>query len=201
MMAVAGDELANPSTGLRTVFRETASDTGGELLQVDWIGDPGWTTGPDHVHPRQEERFEVLAGKLGLRVDGVERVHGAGEVIVAGAGVPHAARNAGDGEVHVLVDFRPALRTEIAFETLAGLAQDGMTTKAGAPRNPLRLALVLREFEQEIYFVRPPLAVQRVVFGALAAVGRLFGYRAEYPYPYARQTAPPRATDPGVANL
>jgi hypothetical protein len=75
-MAKAGDELVNPVTGLRTVFRKTAQDTGGELLQVDWIGDPGWTTGPDYVQPLQEERFKVICGKLGLRVQGVERVLG-----------------------------------------------------------------------------------------------------------------------------
>src|SRR3712207_5380162 len=176
-MAKSGDELVNPVTGLRTVFRKTARDTGGELLQVDWIGEPGWTTGPDHVHPYQEERFEVLSGRLGLRVGGVERVLGAGEVVVAPAGSAHAARNAGDEEVRVLVDFRPALRTERAFETLAALARDGKTNKAGAPKNPLRLALVLREFEEEIYFVRPPLAVQRVILGALAFIWRLLGYR------------------------
>jgi quercetin dioxygenase-like cupin family protein len=187
-MAKAGDELVNPVTGLRTVFRKTAQDTSGELLQVDWIGSPSWTTGPDHVHPRQEERFEVLSGKLGLRVGGVERVHSVGEVIVAPAGSAHAAWNAGDDEVHVLVDFRPALRTATAFETLAGLARDGKTNKAGAPKNPLQLALILREFEEEIYFVRPPLVVQRVILGALAFIGRLLGYRAEYPYPYARQS-------------
>jgi quercetin dioxygenase-like cupin family protein len=182
-MARAGDELVNPVTGLRTVFRKTARETGGELLQVDWIGEPGWSTGPDHIHPRQEEQFEVISGKLGLRVEGIERIHGAGEVIVAAAGSAHAAWNASsDDEVHVLVDFRPALRTEIAFETLAGLARDGKTNKAGAPRNPLLLALVLHHFEEEIYFVRPPLAVQRMIFGALAKVARLLGYRAEYPY-------------------
>ena len=182
-MAHAGDELVNPVTGLRTVFRKTAEDTDGELLRVDWIGSPNWSTGPDHVHPLQEERFEVLSGRLGLRVDGIERVLGEGETITAPAGSPHAAWNAGDGEVHALVDFRPALRTETAFETLAGLARDGKTNKAGAPKNPLLLALVLREYEVEIYFTRPPLAVQRVVFGALARVARLLGYLAEYPYP------------------
>ena len=51
-MARAGDELVNQVTGLRTVFRKTARQTSGELLQVDWIGEPGWTTGPDHVHVR-----------------------------------------------------------------------------------------------------------------------------------------------------
>jgi quercetin dioxygenase-like cupin family protein len=193
-MAKAGDELLNQVTGLRTVFRKTAQETGGELLQVDWIGEPGWTTGRDHVHPLQEERFEVISGKLGLRVEGIERVYGVGEVIVAPAGSAHAAWNASsDDEVHALIDFRPALRTEIAFETLAGLARDGKTNRAGAPKNPLWLALILRHFEDEIYFVRPPLYVQRVIFGALATVARLLGYRAEYPYPYARRSEMSRA--------
>jgi quercetin dioxygenase-like cupin family protein len=186
-MARAGAELINPVTGLRTVFRKTSRDTGGELLQVDWIGSPGWTTGPDHVHRRQDERFEVLSGKLGLRVEGVERVLGEGEVLVAPAGYAHAGWNAGDDEVHALVDFRPALRTETAFETLAGLAVDEKTNGAGAPNNPLRLAPVLREYEDEIYFVWPPLFVQKVIFGVLAKVARLLGYQTVYPYPYASE--------------
>jgi hypothetical protein len=97
--------------------------------------------------------------------------------------------------VHVLVDFRPALRTEVAFETLAGLARAGKTTKTGIPKNPLRAALILRHFEDEICFVRPPLAVQRVILGTLAATARLLGYRAEYAYPYEsdRETPTTRA--------
>jgi quercetin dioxygenase-like cupin family protein len=189
-MAKAGDELVNPVTGLRTVFRKTAQDTDGGLLQVDWIGDPGWTTGPDHVHPLQEERFEVTSGKLGLRVEGVEHVLGEGEVIVAPAGSAHAAWNASSNdEVQALIDFRPALRTETAFETLAGLARDGKTNKAGAPKNPLLLALILHHYEDEIYFVKPPLAVQRMIFGVLANVARLLGYRAEYPYARRSETS------------
>lgn len=183
-MARPGDELVNEVTGLRTLFRTTARETGGTLLQVDWIGGPGWTTGPDHIHPLQEERFEVLSGKLGLRLDGVEHVYVTGEVIVAPAGSAHAAWNAGDKDVHVLVDFRPALRTETAFEILAGLARDGETNKAGIPKNPLRLAVILRAYEDEFHLALPPLGVQRVIFGALAKVGQLLGYRAEYPYPH-----------------
>ena len=140
--------------------------TNGELLQVDWIAAGPWTTGPDHIHPLQDERFEVVSGRLGLRVNGVERV-----LEAATWSRRLRARRTPPGmpapsEVHALVDFRPALRTETAFETLAGLAQDGKTTSAGAPKNPFRLALVLRHFEDEIYLARPPLAVQRVLIGA-----------------------------------
>jgi hypothetical protein len=47
------------------------------------------------------------------------------------AGSALSAWNAVDNEVHVLVDFWPALRTETAFEALAGLARDGKTNRAG----------------------------------------------------------------------
>jgi hypothetical protein len=50
-MAKAGDELLNPVTGLRTVFRKTAEETSGELLQVAWIGEPKWATGPPRPSP------------------------------------------------------------------------------------------------------------------------------------------------------
>ena len=56
-----GDELVNPATGLRTVFRETAACTGGELLQVDWIGAPGWTT---RSRPRPRASGGALRGPL-----------------------------------------------------------------------------------------------------------------------------------------
>ena len=185
-MARAGDELVNPATGLRTVFRETAGTTSGGLLQVDWIGDSGWTTGPDHVHPYQEERFEVLSGTLGLRLEGTERIYRTGETITVAPAEKHTAWNAGDDEVHVLVDLRPALRTEWAFETLAALAQAGRTTDAGIPRNPLRLAQILRHYDDEIRLARPPLALQRAVLGPLAAIAHSLGYRPVYWYDYRR---------------
>ena len=88
VMARNGDELFNPATGLRTVFRQTAEETNGELLQVDWIADGPWTTGPDHIHPLQDERFEVVSGRLGLRVNGVEHVLEPGDALEAPAGAP-----------------------------------------------------------------------------------------------------------------
>ena len=194
-MARAGDEIVDPNTGERLIFQKTANETDGELLQFDWIGKAGWKAGPLHVHPYQEERFEVISGTLGSHVAGVESIHEAGEVVVAPAGSVHTVWNAGgEEEVHSLVDFRPALRTESVFETVTGLAQDGKTNKAGVPKNPLRLALIMHDYEDEVYFAQPPLFVQRVIFGVMAKVGRLLGYRAEYPYPYAD-----RGEEPSVA--
>jgi mannose-6-phosphate isomerase-like protein (cupin superfamily) len=184
-MAKAGDEIVNPVTGHRIIFRKTTQDTDGELLLMDWIGRPGWKAGPVHVHSFQEERFEVLSGTLGSHVAGVERTHRTGEAVVVPAAVKHTAWNAGEEEVHALVELRPAsLRSETMLKTVFGLSQDGKLSKAGIPRNPFRLALIVHDYEDQIYLAQLPLAVQRVLFGVLAKVGRLLGYRAEYPYPY-----------------
>ena len=41
-MAKADDEIVNPLTDHRIISRNTTQDTNGELLQMDWIGRPGW---------------------------------------------------------------------------------------------------------------------------------------------------------------
>jgi hypothetical protein len=62
-MARRGDIVENPMTGERTTFLETARDTGGELLRFEYVLPPGWSV-PEHVHPRQEERHEIVSGTL-----------------------------------------------------------------------------------------------------------------------------------------
>jgi mannose-6-phosphate isomerase-like protein (cupin superfamily) len=175
--------MFNPVTGQRTVFLQTAADTAGALLQLEWAGGPEWAAGPEHVHRRQEERFEVLAGRARSSIDGVERLHEPGDVFVAPPGAVHTVANAGDGEVRLLVEFRPALRSEDVLETLASLARAGRVKPDGAPRDLVELALLLREYEDEIYLARPPLAVQRLVLGPVAWLARRLGRRPERAYP------------------
>jgi quercetin dioxygenase-like cupin family protein len=183
-MARAGDELINPMTGLRTIFRRTSRDTDGKLIQLDWIGNPGWVAGPDHVHRHQEERYEILSGQMRSRVDGVERVHKAGDVIIAPAGSTHTVWNDSDEDsLHLRVEIRPALRSEAVLEALAGLARDGKTNQDGVPTDLLQMALIANEYEEEIYPAWPPLPFQKAIFGTLASIARLLGYRADYPYP------------------
>ena len=45
----------------------------------------------------------------------------------------------------------------------------------------LQLALIAQEFRDVVVFRSPPPAVQNALFGALAPLARLFGYRATYP--------------------
>jgi quercetin dioxygenase-like cupin family protein len=179
-VASSGDVLIHPVTGERVIWRKVATDTDGKLLQGDLYAEPGGFVAAAHVHPRQEERFEVISGTLRLRVGEDERVLTAGDVAVIPAGLPHVWWNSGEDEVHVLGEFRPALRTEVFFETFFGLAADGKTNLKGLP-NPLRLAVIMREYEDELHLARPSVRWQRILFGPLAVIGRAIGYRGWYP--------------------
>jgi quercetin dioxygenase-like cupin family protein len=66
-MAFTGQVLDNPISGERFVFHQTASDTGGQLLAFDLVLTPDGHVPGGHVHPVQEERFQVLRGTMKFR--------------------------------------------------------------------------------------------------------------------------------------
>jgi mannose-6-phosphate isomerase-like protein (cupin superfamily) len=138
----------------------------------------------EHIHPQIEERFRVISGTLGMRMDGVECELHAGEEATASPGTPHDWWNAGDEYASVLVEVsgpdQQAARFEAMIATIFGLANDGRTNDKGLP-NPLQLALMAREFEDVIRFTRAPQAIQAPLFTALGGLGRMRGLRAVYP--------------------
>lgn len=192
-MARSGDVLEHPVTGERIIWRRVARETNGELLQGELFAVPGGHPAAAHVHPHQEERFEVLAGTLQLVVDGRRTILEPGDKAVVAPGRSHTWCNIGAEEARVLGEFRPALRTEMFFETIFGLAKAGKVNSKGLP-NLLRLAVIMREYDEEILLSRPPPAVQRALFAPLAALGHRVGYRGWYPDytsdPLAKNAAP-----------
>ncbi|MEZ4669637.1 MAG: cupin domain-containing protein [Anaerolineae bacterium] len=182
-MAKVGDIIEHPVTGEKIIFRRTAKDTGGELLQAELTVKPHGFVAAEHIHPLQEERFEVMSGSIRLRQNGVEKDVRSGEIVTVPRGVSHSWWNSADQEARVLVEVRPALRMEEFFETFFGLAQDGKVDKKTGLPPLVMLALIMREFRKEIYLAQPPIAVQRVVFVILGLVGRLRGYQGRYAYP------------------
>lgn len=63
---------------------------------------------PLHVHPQQEERLQVLAGSLLLRIGGNALLVGPGERVTVPAGVPHAYSNPAAAVAHFVVETMPA---------------------------------------------------------------------------------------------
>jgi quercetin dioxygenase-like cupin family protein len=133
-MAYTGQVIENPVSGERITFRRTSADTNGELLEFDIELTPDGHVPGMHVHPAQEERFEVLGGSVRFQ-KGLRRVTAtAGDTVVVEPGKAHKFENVGGESATMRVQVRPALEMERLFETAISLAEEGRVTSKGMPK-------------------------------------------------------------------
>lgn len=161
-MGYRGQVLTNPVTGERFVFHATADDTAGQLLEFDLVVEPHGRVPGGHVHPGQQESFEVLEGTMRFRKGLHTVVAKPGDLVVVEPGTYHRFANAADTTAVVRVRVEPALRMQDLFETVAALAAEGRTMRSGLPK-PLDLALFMREFRDEVAAPVMPGLVQAVI--------------------------------------
>lgn len=178
-MIRTGQTIENPVTGERVVFRKTAADTKGELVVIDVYVEPDGFVAGTHVHPSQEEHFEVLSGTVEMKLGRETVLARPGDRVLVSAGTPHMFRNAGDERAHFVCEVRPALGFESLLETMFALAADGKTNRKGMP-NPLRLAVVAKAHFDTVQLPFPPTWMQRLGLAIGAPLGRLLGYRPTY---------------------
>jgi quercetin dioxygenase-like cupin family protein len=194
-MVKVGEVYENPVTGERAVIRIGTDSTRGERLVVDLYVQPGGAVMGEHSHPAMEERFTMLRGRVGFRIDGRVAIAEPGVQLIAPPGVHHDWWNAGREEALVRVEMRPAARFEAMIRNAFGLAQDGKVNRRGVP-NLLQLALFAREFDDAMRLSRPPRIVQEAIFGLLTPLARLLGYRGSYPEYLTRAPSSTVAVEP-----
>jgi mannose-6-phosphate isomerase-like protein (cupin superfamily) len=166
------------SFGERFVFRATAAETDGQLLRMDTFLDAGGgVRRPLHAHPKQEERFIIHDGVLGLSTDGDEQFLEAGEEATVTTGTPHTFWNGSDEPLHMTTEHRPALRFEEFIRAMVQLDREDGLNDEGMPANPFVAAMLITEFNDEMQPSDIPVPVQRVLFPTLSVVGRVLGYR------------------------
>jgi uncharacterized RmlC-like cupin family protein len=186
-MAHPGDELVDPA-GVRLVFAETASSSGGAAIALDWFVPPGGRlVALPHVHPQHVEVFDIVAGRARYRVG--RHVHERDAPYAYG--VPPGAlhvhpANAGDTELHVRQSVRPdppdrrlVTGVERFFETTFALEQRGAVYSIGLFRDPLQSAITLHDLLFPFaYLPWLPMGAQQALLGRLAEVARRRGYAA-----------------------
>jgi quercetin dioxygenase-like cupin family protein len=109
---------------VRMEFVVTSGESDGELHQMRVTYAPHSDLPPSHLHPAQDETFEILEGSVEFILDGVRSQHAAPAVVAVPAGTVHQLHNPSDQPATVLWSTQPALRTGEFFIALHEAAGD-----------------------------------------------------------------------------
>jgi hypothetical protein len=191
-MPHAGLELRDERHGLRLVYVQTAAESGGRRLVMEWHVDAGRpTVSRPHLHPRGgQETWELLAGEAAYRVGKEEHRARAPHEWAIPPDTAHVHPwNVGADQMHVRQTIEVEGETNgvvdgVAryFETLFALSAQGKVDDKGDIRDLLQSAVTINELLLGgTWLTGPPRWAQRALFATLAAVGRLTGRTAFVP--------------------
>ena len=162
--------------GERLTFLRRAPGATGERIEAENVVRPG-AGPPMHIHHYQEEALTVQEGRIGYQRPGEPaQFAGPGETVVFKPGEAHRFWNAGEGELRCTGYIEPADNVEYFLtQIFASTKRSG-----GARPDPFDVAFLTRRYRSEFAMVDIPAPVQRFVFPALVAIGRLLGRYKRY---------------------
>jgi mannose-6-phosphate isomerase-like protein (cupin superfamily) len=168
------DTIVNPLTGYRLTFLEANN----ELFRFRELAQSGAPAPALHVHPFQEERFQIIRGTVAFVMGSQTVVCHSGERVAVPAGIAHTFQNTGDAEAEMFGEYRPGLpETSRRFhEVYFALARAGLTDAQGMPAI-WQIAVEMPLVSDHVRLASPPWPVQRVVLAMLRPIARLMGYR------------------------
>ena len=137
------------------------------------LEDPNFRLLPEngHVHPLQEERFEIIAGSARFLVGDREVELSAGQVATVPPNTVHNWMALDGAPVRVKAEYRPALDTADVFHRLLGPLERGEI-------NLLQAMVIQSEYEGVVWPATPSPATSKILVKMLAPIGRLLGYKA-----------------------
>lgn len=177
-MAKKGQTLSNQLTGDIFEFLETSEDTNGERVTIKLTVKSKGMLVPDHVHILQDEKCEVISGKLTYMLEGKQNTLQQGQTITLPKLKSHNHFNNDDSPLVYIHTATPALDFEYLIENIVGLSSDGKMKngKAGF----IQELVTLKYLDSKTYLADVPIGIQKVLMNIIAPVARLFGYRAIY---------------------
>lgn len=144
-------------------------------FEVEATYEPGGTAPPAHLHPAQEEHFEVLEGRLHVELDGTDHELTAGDTIDVPCGSKHRMWNTATEPARVNWRTEPALRTQEWFAGLATL--QAAAERSGKHRADLLAFAVHASRHRDTFRLVTglPGPVTTALVGFLALLGRITG--------------------------
>ena len=140
--------------------RRRSRDTGGELLEMNLMLGPSGFVAAAHVHPNQEERFEISGAPAMFRVAGVERLYQPGEVAVVPAGAPRLVETPARTRSRPSSSSGPPSTPRPSSKPSSGWRATARSVGTGC-RDPLQMMVFARDYRRELQL---PRGQQRVLY-------------------------------------
>ena len=158
------------STGETITFVKTGKDTEGDFTEVICTISAGQEGPPPHIHPLQDEIFEVIQGKLELSAKGKKIVLEQGQSFNVTAKTAHTFSNPFDRETKFRATYKPAL--DIEYMLVQGFE---ILNSQPNPDKPSFQMLVdfdfmLKQIPGQYKFA----GAAGIIFSIFAAIARLF---------------------------
>ena len=96
-------------SGFVQTFLVTREETNRRYVELEIVVKPGASGAPLHIHPHQEERFEVKEGVVDVFHSGAWHKLKAGEMAVVPPGMPDQFKNTTDKPAKLLCRVSPVL--------------------------------------------------------------------------------------------
>jgi hypothetical protein len=146
------------------------------VLTLEGTSPPGTIVPPVHVHFHQREEGVVKSGSLGARVGNEKIVVPAGGTAVFPRGVVHTWWNAGEDLLELSGRAIPAVDLDCFLQAMFAV----LNASASGKPSIFYLAHVLWRHRHTQAAMKPPPAIQRIVFPLILLLGRILGkYRGE----------------------
>lgn len=170
-MARSGDDLRF-ADGSEFIVVRSASETGGESLEMEFVLPPSTEQPPKHTHPQQRESYEVIEGSFEVFSGKGWQLLQQGESISVPPGEVHTFR-VGEEPTSVRNVHAPALDFEDDFALESALMEAGRIRSYSSPKTVLHYAVLLDRYRHCMTMASPFL---RGLVATLAPPARRLGY-------------------------
>jgi mannose-6-phosphate isomerase-like protein (cupin superfamily) len=128
-----------------------------------------------HIHPHQDEEFQILSGALDVWLNGQWQQLSTGQKITIPKGSPHEFRNTSGEVVRLINTHTPGLRFREYMEGIERLIRENKITGMGGFKNTLYLSRYVVEYNDVLILVKPPYPLVKLA----ARLASLLGYSVQ----------------------
>jgi quercetin dioxygenase-like cupin family protein len=160
-------------SGFVQTFLVTQEETDGRFVELEIVMAPGAAGAPLHIHPRQEERFDVTEGVVDVFHAGAWHKLHPGDVAVVPPGTPDQFKNTSDRPAKLICRISPVLDFQDMNVAVMKLITDGKIRSQKDLKSIIYSSMVLRRFPESLRMLNP---TYRWTTSLLAQLGQFLRY-------------------------